>query len=793
MQPTPNKKADRPLFVAPGRLQSRTEKKEQKEKVVITELDESGNVVAQVGSYEMICNHLQPGISVPIKDLVGSVEDIRDAEMEKKNIGSFRSDSYEEESQRDKVNLLGLLQTGDETEKKTTNGKKGVDQAILYSMLKKATLSTSATVEQTPPKQIKKSPELDLINSGEIEHLIKEDVLSPSSRMSVALYWVNRHHKPIRSALKTLWSDVYRAADLRLATQETIEDSVRIFNSFIELTQSQINELPENCSSKPAKLLLTSLYIYLGDLYRYRELVQNEVPSPQSFNYKTAKKYYQIACRTSPLEGHAYSQLILTGVDGLSAAVYSIRAFIAPLRYGHQETVGITLQNPFLDPEFTEVTKDAIQKVMSVSSMIFSKVDLHKIESFLKRVKQTVAFAVSNSGGNVKLINTFFQLVLLPLFILHEAIGNIPDLKPKQKTGFNQRLENCPLYLSDCVKDVFLDRVQNDERSSCAFQLLRTVVEAISLQESKNYVLSLLPCYAFVSWLTSCCSISDVSEELSEVDTLLFQICLIAETARLNLSEHEAEFDISKSRLPEDEVFVGLFPQEWEPEWLNEDPDVASFDEFAVLRILRLVQLCKRLPQNEKAISAVNEKIKSHGDYSEVVTRVVIDGQNVGVRYGECASRGSSSKYKSGIRAFNAKGLEIVADYYEAQNYQVTVMLPDDDWIGRIEENKRILNKLTNEKKLIRTPKETYDDSFCVRYAKSNFGVVVTNDMYRDQLAILEEEIIDIDRKLDPIELENKKKDLESMERFIKSRLIHFTFIDDIFMPNPDFRFPGGV
>jgi len=74
---------------------------------------------------------------------------------------------------------------------------------------------------------------------------------------------------------------------------------------------------------------------------------------------------------------------------------------------------------------------------------------------------------------------------------------------------------------------------------------------------------------------------------------------------------------------------------------------------------------------------------------------------------------------------------------------------------------------------LFTTPNTPQDDSYCIRYARAHGGVVVTNDQYRDQLQ----------------KLEGDKEEREAMRRWLRGRLISFTFVGDEFIPNPDFRF----
>ena len=45
-----------------------------------------------------------------------------------------------------------------------------------------------------------------------------------------------------------------------------------------------------------------------------------------------------------------------------------------------------------------------------------------------------------------------------------------------------------------------------------------------------------------------------------------------------------------------------------------------------------------------------------------------------------------------------------------------------------------LLRRLEAESLLVLTPPQDYDDSYCVSYARSHGGCVLSNDLYRDQL-----------------------------------------------------------
>jgi len=86
-----------------------------------------------------------------------------------------------------------------------------------------------------------------------------------------------------------------------------------------------------------------------------------------------------------------------------------------------------------------------------------------------------------------------------------------------------------------------------------------------------------------------------------------------------------------------------------------------------------------------------------------------------------------------------------------------------------------LLRTLEAQGVLVVTPSQDYDDSYCIAYARSHApACIVTNDMYRDY-----------------VESEGRrggnKRDADEWRR---RHLISFTFLQDEFLPNPEFRFP---
>jgi hypothetical protein len=135
----------------------------------------------------------------------------------------------------------------------------------------------------------------------------------------------------------------------------------------------------------------------------------------------------------------------------------------------------------------------------------------------------------------------------------------------------------------------------------------------------------------------------------------------------------------------------------------------------------------------------------------------------------------NSRLYWGGIHRAKNAGFEVGAQ-----------KLPDDI---------ALLKDLADEGVIIPTPAGDYDDSYCIQYAYrcvcahvcnkknsddvsfchmificSNSGYIVTNDRYRDYKA-------------------RGDVDSSEMHRWIQTHTISYTFVEDEFLPNPDFSF----
>lgn len=146
---------------------------------------------------------------------------------------------------------------------------------------------------------------------------------------------------------------------------------------------------------------------------------------------------------------------------------------------------------------------------------------------------------------------------------------------------------------------------------------------------------------------------------------------------------------------------------------------------------------------------------------------ILLDASNIAMRHGD--------------KKFSTKGIKIVMDFFTTNGHQVLSFLPE--YLFKIREDVKktrsvvpddieYLNKLYQEKLVVQTPADAYDDSFCIQYAKGNNAFMITNDLFRDY----------VDKIND-----NRKKESERM--WIQDRRVGFTFHEDEFIPNPDSLF----
>ena len=107
-----------------------------------------------------------------------------------------------------------------------------------------------------------------------------------------------------------------------------------------------------------------------------------------------------------------------------------------------------------------------------------------------------------------------------------------------------------------------------------------------------------------------------------------------------------------------------------------------------------------------------------------VKAKVVIDAPNVAIRHGK-------------QKAFSSRGVEIALDYWQRQGHDAVGFLPqyylDFDRVGStkraaelglkdqryVPDDVPLLKRLADENRLILTPPQDYDDSYCIQYAQA--------------------------------------------------------------------------
>lgn len=176
-------------------------------------------------------------------------------------------------------------------------------------------------------------------------------------------------------------------------------------------------------------------------------------------------------------------------------------------------------------------------------------------------------------------------------------------------------------------------------------------------------------------------------------------------------------------------------------------------------------QLLKNLMK--KKLTAPKKEVPKH--------LIVIDGPNVAKRHGKETE-------------FSAKGIKIAIDYWIERGHDAIAFIPEH-YVKRkpgqsvtLQEfypkanNVPLLLELINEGKLVLTPPQDYDDSYCIEYAMRHNGVIVTNDRYWDH----------VDKQRE----EKGERARKEARKWIRDHTMSFTFVRDEFLPNPNFKFP---
>lgn len=157
---------------------------------------------------------------------------------------------------------------------------------------------------------------------------------------------------------------------------------------------------------------------------------------------------------------------------------------------------------------------------------------------------------------------------------------------------------------------------------------------------------------------------------------------------------------------------------------------------------------------------------------------VVLDAPNIAMRHGL-------------NKKFSTYGIELALRFWEDRGHRTIGFLPDyyvnDRSVAAKRSMKRTgigtvraaslpddtirLKQMVAEGRVVLTPPQDYDDSYCIQYAKRYGGVIVTNDLYRDHV-------------------DKYKGDRRQLRQWLKTHCISYTFVLDDFLPNPDFKFP---
>ena len=114
----------------------------------------------------------------------------------------------------------------------------------------------------------------------------------------------------------------------------------------------------------------------------------------------------------------------------------------------------------------------------------------------------------------------------------------------------------------------------------------------------------------------------------------------------------------------------------------------------------------------------------SLGYYHGRPRHIVVDGSNVAYAHG-------------GHKIFSCKGLQLCVDYFRGLGHPVTILVPEPRrWVPQIKSkpisDQPVMEKLLAEGYLEFTPPKVYDDRLILQKALDTYGLVVSNDRYRE-------------------------------------------------------------
>lgn len=148
---------------------------------------------------------------------------------------------------------------------------------------------------------------------------------------------------------------------------------------------------------------------------------------------------------------------------------------------------------------------------------------------------------------------------------------------------------------------------------------------------------------------------------------------------------------------------------------------------------------------------------------------VIVDAANVACRAGEGSGKAAPWSLRS------------VYDFYTRMGHEVKIVVSEKhlkrrkNWRSGSGIEIRLDEALTllPPSSVVLIPPQNHDDSYMIALALRLGGVVVTNDMFRDWVG-------------------NRPTEVTKLlaDRWARSHLVAFTFMDTLFLPNPDFVMP---
>mmetsp|Transcript_84613 Transcript_84613/g.226140 ORF Transcript_84613/g.226140 Transcript_84613/m.226140 type:complete len:764 (-) Transcript_84613:171-2462(-) len=627
--------------------------------------------------------------------------------------------------------------------------------------------------------------------------------------------------QPLRSRRQA--KEVGALEELRAQFEMLLETTEKTVSTLRKKLSAQLGpqdallKLPATGDEAVARYSVAETLIMMGDLQRYRAKYVH-AGSHSSPEYRACRKTFAMAVKVHPQVGWAWNQLAVIETDKLRQVFFYYRAVSVAKPYPSLDQLRLQLGDAATEWRKTSA-KDTVAdgfygRFFYIHHAIASKTALDRAESTILQAS-ICCRAVLDGLGEEESVEWLDRIVAVNFCALVFCSQPEPDVE-EWKTQCARKCTVPPRLVSGEL-ELDISAVLASQRGRVLWRFLTGVLEEIIFAVRRKVPAAgqLLATVNWASvWLVSHQPVWK-SPELARIRGALRGL-----KADGLVCFRPAAAETAQWQLPEDKFLIGatprplVFPEATETSQASQallslvgaGEDASDSDEEVVIyqglrqpapegvddkcpdglehsvRLARLGLICDSIADMvAEPLSLLAPQPKAPLKTCDWKPLIVVDAPNVALKMG-----GFEKKFCS-------RGVQIVLEHYLSLGHEVVAFLPeyyvDAEAVdkARIESRRRgpkghevrvpddiqLLWDLVKKKILVVTPPQDYDDSYAIAHARRNEGCIVTNDLYRDYL-----------------EKQKGEQNYKEAKSWVKTHSISFTFVGDVFLPNPDFRFP---